>query len=307
MSTSSTNSGWVLYHYTPSKGGAIAVTVLFIVLTIFYTIQFIWDAKQSSKEIYDDPFKSEEKDYSTSEISPSKDYKELKISSTTLVFIPFLIGCIMEIIGYIGRALSSSNPQATGPYIIQSILLLIAPALYAATIYMIFGRMLQVLRCQSLMIISSRFGTSFFVFGDVVSFFMQAAGGGLMSQDGSRKTGSNVITGGLVVQVVFFAFFIINELRFAWRVRSVCPFYQYISKRWQFLNFTLLISSVLIMVRSIVRLVEFAQGSDGFIISHEYFIYVFDAIPILLVVITFIVGSYFGSIFQTIRECQTLK
>ncbi|CAI4875926.1 CHS_3a_G0024980.mRNA.1.CDS.1 [Saccharomyces cerevisiae] len=46
------------------------------------------------------------------------------------------------------------------------------------------------------------------------------------------------------------------------------------------------------MVRSIVRLVEFVEGYDGFIISHEYFIYVFDAVPMLLAAIVFIVGSF---------------
>ncbi|CAI4523270.1 ACH_G0022770.mRNA.1.CDS.1 [Saccharomyces cerevisiae] len=53
-----------------------------------------------------------------------------------------------------------------------------------------------------------------------------------------------------------------------------------------------MLSSILIMVRSIVRLVEFVEGYDGFIISHEYFIYVFDAVPMLLAAIVFIVGSF---------------
>ncbi|CAI4520770.1 BBF_collapsed_G0023470.mRNA.1.CDS.1 [Saccharomyces cerevisiae] len=73
------------------------------------------------------------------------------------------------------------------------------------------------------------------------------------------------------------------------------------------LNLTLMLSSILIMVRSIVRLVEFVEGYDGFIISHEYFIYVFDAVPMLLAAIVFIVGSFFGNIFTTITECQSLK
>nr|CAI6580598.1 BBF_HP1_G0028170.mRNA.1.CDS.1 [Saccharomyces cerevisiae] len=68
-----------------------------------------------------------------------------------------------------------------------------------------------------------------------------------------------------------------------------------------------MLSSILIMVRSIVRLVEFVEGYDGFIISHEYFIYVFDAVPMLLAAIVFIVGILFGNIFTTITECQSLK
>lgn len=308
MSTSSTDSGWVLYQYTPSKGGAIAVAIVFILLTVFYACQCIWEAKEATRVVYGNPFENEEeKYYSEISESPSGTYQKLTMSSNFLVFIPFFVGCLMEVVGYIGRALSSSNPEATTPYIMQSVLLLVAPALYAATIYMIFGRLLHVMRCQSLMIISARYGTTFFVFGDVLSFFMQAGGGGLMTKEKSRKTGTNLITAGLAVQIVFFAFFIVNELRFSLRVAEECPFYRYISKRWKFLNYTLLIVSILIMIRSIVRLVEFAQGFDGFIISHEYFIYAFDAVPMLLVIIVFSIGSYFGGLFMTIAECQSIK
>ncbi|CAI4644504.1 BMC_2a_G0047710.mRNA.1.CDS.1 [Saccharomyces cerevisiae] len=128
-----------------------------------------------------------------------------------------------------------------------------------------------------------------------------------MATVNGRTTGSNLITAGLVIQIAFFGVFIINEFRFSYSVARVCPFYRHISKKWWFLNLTLMLSSILIMVRSIVRLVEFVEGYDGFIISHEYFIYVFDAVPMLLAAIVFIVGSFFGNIFTTITECQSLK
>lgn len=102
----------------------------------------------------------------------------------------------------------------------------------AATIYMVFGRLLQAMRCQSLMLISARFGTTFFVVGDVFSFFLQAAGGGLMSKQGSTKTDSNLITAGLFVQIIFFGFFIVNEIRFTINFKKRCQFYGSISKKW---------------------------------------------------------------------------
>jgi hypothetical protein len=43
---------------------------------------------------------------------------------------------LVEIVGYIGRA----KPDTLGAYIIQSIFLLVAPALFAASIYMELGR-----------------------------------------------------------------------------------------------------------------------------------------------------------------------
>ena len=39
--------------------------------------------------------------------------------------------------------------------------------------------------------------------------------------------------------------------------------------------------SVLIFVRSIVRVVEYGQGNDGYIMTHEAFLYIFDGMMML--------------------------
>lgn len=44
--------------------------------------------------------------------------------------------------------------------------------------------------------------------------------------------------------------------------------------------------SVLIFVRSIVRVAEYVQGNDGYIITHEAFLYIFDALVIFLAIMT---------------------
>lgn len=66
----------------------------------------------------------------------------------------------------------------------------------------------------------------------------------------------------------------------------------------------LLSVSLLIMIRSVVRIIEFREGFYGFIISHEYFVYVFDALLMLLVVLLYYIGSFFGNVFNVIVECQ---
>jgi hypothetical protein len=42
---------------------------------------------------------------------------------------------------------------------------------------------------------------------------------------------------------------------------------------------------VLILIRSIYRVVEFVQGNNGYVIGHEVFLYVFDASMMFLVMI----------------------
>jgi hypothetical protein len=48
---------------------------------------------------------------------------------------------------------------------------------------------------------------------------------------------------------------------------------------------TLYISSILILIRSVVRVVEYLQGYSGYLMKHEVFIYVFDALLMFAVMI----------------------
>lgn len=84
----------------------------------------------------------------------------------------------VEVVGYAGRAKSGDeSPNWTlGPYIIQAILLLVAPALFAASIYMALGRIIQRVDGENRSLISLRWLTKIFVTGDVLSFFLQAGG-----------------------------------------------------------------------------------------------------------------------------------
>ena len=109
----------------------------------------------------------------------------------------------VETIGYIGRALSASQnpgPYTLGPYVMQTLLLLLAPALFAASIYMELGRIVQMLDGDKALFIRRTWLTKIFVAGDVLSFLMQSSGGGLMANGdaGSIDTGKNVVVGGLV-------------------------------------------------------------------------------------------------------------
>jgi hypothetical protein len=58
----------------------------------------------------------------------------------------------------------------------QSALILIAPAFFAASIYMELGRLIQMLRAENNSLVPVRWLTRTFVAGDVLSFLMQASG-----------------------------------------------------------------------------------------------------------------------------------
>ncbi|RKL03679.1 hypothetical protein BFJ68_g11423 [Fusarium oxysporum] len=88
--------------------------------------------------------------------------------------IPFVIGGFLEVIGFIGRAMANKATDKLGPYIIQSVFLLIPPSLFAASIYMTLGRIIRGLgpKGESCSIVRVKWLTTLFVVGDVFSFLV---------------------------------------------------------------------------------------------------------------------------------------
>lgn len=52
--------------------------------------------------------------------------------------------------------------------------------------------------------------------------------------------------------------------------------------------YMLYVGSLLIMVRSIFRVVEYLMGNNGFLLRHEYLVYIFDATLMFLVMVLFL-------------------
>ena len=111
-----------------------------------------------------------------------------------------------------------------------------------------------------------------------------------------RETGSNITIGGLVVQLLFFGFFVIVTTVFHFRIsrqptsKSHSDREQTRSDGWRQRNwFTILvglyIASFLILVRSIFRLVEYKEGYDGYTMTHEVFMYIFDGLLMLIAMV----------------------
>lgn len=177
------------------------------------------------------------------------------------------------------------------PYVGQELLLLLAPSLFSASIYMILGRIIRLVHGDSRSLIRPSWLTKIFVTGDVLSFFIQSGGGGMMA---SAKSASNVSLGnkviviGLIVQLVFFGFFIIVSMVFHLRMRSSpTPVSLSISPPWFTYMRVLYAASVFVMVRSIYRVVEYVQGNDGVLQQHEVYLYIFDAVLMLLCCLLF--------------------
>ncbi|EGX95234.1 RTA1 domain protein, putative [Cordyceps militaris CM01] len=91
----------------------------------------------------------------------------------------FLIGCFLEVVGYGVRAGARNHTGKLMPYVVQNMFLLVAPILFAASIYMVLGRIITSVNGHGHTPIKPSKITMTFVLGDVFSFVVQGGGAGL--------------------------------------------------------------------------------------------------------------------------------
>lgn len=158
---------------------------------------------------------------------------------------------------------------------------------------MILGRLIRHIDGEKYSLIRTTRLTKLFVLGDVLSFLMQGGGAGILSgaNHGSAShaqkqinLGQNVIIGGLIVQVIFFGSFVVVAALFHTRARKATHI-RALEVPWERCMYLLYGTSALVFVRSIFRVIEYAQGNAGFIMRHEVFLYLFDSVLMLGVMV----------------------
>ncbi|KAJ8110332.1 hypothetical protein OPT61_g6800 [Boeremia exigua] len=198
----------------------------------------------------------------------------------------FVVGSLMMTAGYAFRFISAKDPAELKPYIAQSLFIILPPSLYAATIYMIYGRLVVFVNATEASIIRPTLVTKVFVCGDVLAFLMQASGGGMMAQVSMADMGQKIMLFGLFVQLLFLGFFLFIALIFWKRMSKSSKQYavpQYGKHSWDQLLKLVLGAAVIVILRCVFRVIEFAQGHSGYLVSHEIYMYIFDAAPMLCV------------------------
>ncbi|TDZ32996.1 Protein RTM1 [Colletotrichum spinosum] len=249
------NGDWSFYRFEPSTAAAIFFCIIFVLTTALHLFQMV--------------------------------------RTKTWYLTAFVIGGFCEFIGYAARAKNTVEKPGCWtlmPYIIQNVLLLIAPALMAASIYMILGRIILLTDSETHALIKRRFLTKIFVSGDVLSLLLQSGGGGMMAGAGPENNfmeiGEKVIIVGLFVQLFVFGFFIVTAALFHRRMALVPTAKSHQPEiRWKYYLLTLYVTSVLIWVRSVFRVIEYLQGNKGHLMTTEAYIFIFDATLMFLVMV----------------------
>lgn len=110
-------------------------------------------------------------------------------------------------------------------------------------------------------------------------------------KESAIELSKKILMGGLITQVVALAFFILTcwhvHMRLKWDPPGV--FLRDPTINWQNHFRAFEVVTLALIVRSMVRSIEFLQGESGFVASHEIFIYMFDAVPMFFVMLAFLI------------------
>lgn len=204
---------------------------------------------------------------------------------------------IVKIIRYLFRYLGSKDTANVTCFDLQTLLILVAPALFAASVYMILGRLIIFVRAGAYSIIRPTWLTKIFIARDLLSFLVQLAGSGLLSSH--FKQGKAVILVGLVAQLLSLFVFLANAALFHRRLaRALTPMSLRLDTSndrngWRGVMIVLYTAGGLLFVRSMFRLIEFTGSSDSPPMKSEAYFYVCDST--LMVIFLLLLGWFHPS------------
>ncbi|KAF3931425.1 hypothetical protein ABW19_dt0202265 [Dactylella cylindrospora] len=206
------------------------------------------------------------------------------------------LGGVLEVVGYIGRVGASSDPfEGLGgqAFMIQICCLTIAPACYAAGIYLCLSRIVIAFG-EDISRIKPRWYTYIFITCDFISLILQAAGGALASTGETpdeTQVGTNVTIAGLAWQVFTMTLFMALCAEFAWRCyknRSSFDATQAsLRSSWKFKGFLIAlgVATLFIYIRCVYRVAEMAEGWGEGLMANETYFLVLEGLMVVLAVL----------------------
>ncbi|KAG5797575.1 hypothetical protein H9Q69_003369 [Fusarium xylarioides] len=181
-----------------------------------------------------------------------------------------MAGCILEIIGYIGRLIIHDNPFDFIGFLLQIIMITIAPVFFSAAIYVLLSQVINFVDPNV-----SRFSPKYFYWifipSDIISLILQAVGGAVSvvstAQD-DVKTGEDISIAGLVFQVVTLLCFVALFIDYVIRASKSPARYRLTKPILTFLFF-LFLSTIFILIRCGYRIAELNGGYFSAIFRDE--------------------------------------
>ncbi|ORY16187.1 RTA1 like protein-domain-containing protein [Clohesyomyces aquaticus] len=222
-----------------------------------------------------------------------------------------IMGCLLEIIGYIGRIMLNQNPFIMNNFLVYLICLTIGPAFFTAGIYLCLSRVITAIGSDTSRL-KPKMYTYIFVGFDLLSLILQAIGGALAStakDSKGSKTGRNVMIAGLVSQVISMVIFFIFWGDFVLRTRlaktsgslsrTQPPLYESLrsTKLFKLFQYSLFIATVLIFIRCVYRVIELQGGFNGHLANDEATFMIFEG-PMIIIAVAALTFFHPGRVFD---------
>ncbi|KAL8708410.1 MAG: hypothetical protein Q9220_006700 [cf. Caloplaca sp. 1 TL-2023] len=187
------------------------------------------------------------------------------------------VGCLGELVGYIGRIIMNNNPWSDVGFEMQICCLIIAPSFFAAAVYLTLKHLVLVFGPEHSRL-QPKWYTWIFIGCDLFSLVLQGAGGGTAASASSQSTqdvGSHLMLAGIVWQVFTLLVFAVLTGSFFSRVyahrstQTVAASELLRSMKFQLFIAGLITAYFTILIRCIYRIAELAGGWGNSIMQNE--------------------------------------
>lgn len=207
-------------------------------------------------------------------------------------FLALVIGAFCEGIGLLLRIPLRNNPHSTGLYIVMYLFVVLSPCALLAGDYILLGRLVDHIDGERfLRPLKPRLVSRVFIISDVVTFLIQAAGGGLSISTtiSTAEAGGHIFLAGLAAQLASFTLFSLAWLLCSYRmVREDRKRWDENVGNWKSLYFALGFSAICFLIRSIYRTIELSQGYIGYLATHERYFLGLDTLPLFIGVLSYL-------------------
>ncbi|KAF9260770.1 RTA1-domain-containing protein [Marasmius fiardii PR-910] len=220
---------------------------------------------------------------------------------------PTIVLCAaLEVLGWVGRLWSNQNIVDEDPFMMQRVYLIccliIGPTPLLAANFVIFGRLVELLG-HGFSRLRPKLYTWIFLSCDIVSLIIQGAAGGLASTADPGTTaadiGKDLMIAGIALQVAMMTVFVILVSEYILRYVNDRPLKRErkrlagspsqrfpLDTRRQILLGAMGITTLLLFIRAVYRLIELSGGWNSKIAHTEWLFNVFDAACIFLALLT---------------------
>lgn len=182
-----------------------------------------------------------------------------------------------------------------------------APPFIAATIYMFLGRIMLSLNAEHLSSMQPKWLTPIFVINDIICFLTQIAGAGVQVTGDAHvmSIGTKATLAGLIFSLIVFCFFVLIAAVFHRRL-SQHPTSKVIRNpklAWKRYMWALYMACFAVMLRNLIRTIQFGADKESPLNTKGAFIYVFDGFLMLLAMLAILI-YHPGLLIKKARRAQ---